>query len=235
MNQEHDPQTPPASARAEAARQKMLAAALDVFGRYGFDGASTRQLTEAAGVNLQAIPYYFGSKEGLYIATAEYLMARIDTHVGDMRARIGTRLMALDAAGETLGEMQARLFLTEILQTMVTLFVGKESESWARFLIREQMEPTEAFARVYQGIMRPMIEMGRRLIGAILREDPASEHVRLRTFNLIGSILVFRVTHAAVLAQMEWDTVGPKQVETLRGLAAELVDMLGPSTKGGAA
>ncbi|NEJ73495.1 CerR family C-terminal domain-containing protein [Rhizobium phaseoli] len=234
MNQERDTQTPLASARAEIARQKMLSAALDVFGRYGFDGASTRQLTEAAGVNLQAIPYYFGSKEGLYIATAEYLMARIDTHVGDMRARIGTHLMTLDAAGKSLSEAEARRFLTEILQTMVTLFVGKESESWARFLVREQMEPTEAFARVYQGIMRPMIEMGRRLIGVILREDPASEHVRLRTFTLIGSILVFRVTHAAVLAQMEWDAVGAEQVEILRGLAAELVDVLGPSKAGAA-
>ncbi|MBB4236005.1 CerR family C-terminal domain-containing protein [Rhizobium esperanzae] len=233
MNQEHDSEPPPTSARAEIARQKMLTAALDVFGRYGFDGASTRQLTEAAGVNLQAIPYYFGSKEGLYIATAEFLMARIDTHVGDMRTRIGAHLLTLEVAGERLAEAEARRFLTEILQTMVTLFVGKESESWARFLIREQMEPTEAFTRVYQGIMRPMIEMGRRLIGAILGEDPASEHVRLRTFNLLGSILVFRVTHAAVLAQMEWDAVGPEQVKTLRGLAAELVDLLGPP-KGGA-
>lgn len=227
MTQEHDNQ-PPASARAEIARQKMLSAALDVFGRYGFDGASTRQLADAAGVNLQAIPYYFGSKEGLYIATAEYLMMQIDTHVGDMRARIGTHLLALDAAGEPLGEAQARLFLTEILQTMVRLFVGKESESWARFLIREQMEPTEAFTRVYQGLMRPMIEMGRRLIGVILREDPASEHVRLRAFNLLGSVIIFRFAHAAVLAQMEWDAFGPEQVEILRGLAAELVDAIGP-------
>lgn len=234
MTQQHDNQTPPGSARAEAARQKMLTAALDVFGRYGFDGASTRQLTEAAGVNLQAIPYYFGSKEGLYIATAEYLMMRIDTHVSGMRARIGAHLMALDAAGKPLGEADARLLLTEVLQTMVTLFVAKESEPWARFLIREQMEPTEAFKRVYQGIMRPMIEMGRRLVGAILGEDPASEHVRLRTFNLVGSILIFRFARATVLAQMEWDTFGPKQVEMLRGLASELVDVIGPS-KGGAA
>lgn len=227
MSQEHDNQ-PPTSARAEIARQKMLSAALDVFGRYGFDGASTRQLTDAAGVNLQAIPYYFGSKEGLYIATAEYLMARIDTHVGGMRARIGTHLLALDAAGEPLSEAAARLFLTEIVQTMVTLFVAKESESWARFLIREQMEPTEAFTRVYQGLMRPMIEMGRRLIGVILREDSASEHVRLRAFNLLGSVLIFRFAHAAVLAQMEWESFGPEQVETLRGLAAELVEVIGP-------
>ncbi|MBY5411368.1 CerR family C-terminal domain-containing protein [Rhizobium leguminosarum] len=225
---------PPASARAEIARQKMLSAALDVFGRYGFDGASTRHLADAAGVNLQAIPYYFGSKEGLYLATAEYLMMRINTHVGDMRARVGAHLLALDAAGQPLDEAEARHFLIEILQTMVTLFVGGESESWARFLIREQMEPTEAFTRVYQGLMRPMIEMGRRLIGAILHEDPASEHVRLRTFTLLGSILVFRVAHAAVLAQMEWDGVGPEQVETVRGLAAELVDSIG-SPKGSAA
>ncbi|MBB4190677.1 AcrR family transcriptional regulator [Rhizobium aethiopicum] len=234
MIQERDDLNPPASARAEIARQKMLSAALDVFGRYGFDGASTRQLTEAAGVNLQAIPYYFGSKEGLYIATAEYLMMRIDAHVSGMRARIGAHLMALDAAGEPLVEADARLFLTEVLQTMVTLFVAKESEPWARFLIREQMEPTEAFKRVYRGIMRPMIEMGRRLVGAILGEDPASEHVRLRTFNLVGSILIFRFAHASVLAQMEWDAFGPEQVEILRGLAAELVDVIGPP-KGGAA
>ncbi|AGS23055.1 TetR family transcriptional regulator protein [Rhizobium etli] len=234
MIRERDNPNPPASARAEIARQKMLTAALDVFGRYGFDGASTRQLTEAAGVNLQAIPYYFGSKEGLYIATAEYLMMQIDSHVSGMRARIGAHLMALDAAGEPLGKTDARLFLTEVLQTMVTLFVAKESEPWARFLIREQMEPTEAFKRVYQGIMRPMIEMGRRLVGAILGEDPASEHVRLRTFNLVGSILIFRFAHASVLAQMEWDAFGPEQVEILRGVAAELADVIG-SPKGGAA
>ncbi|MBB2673380.1 UNVERIFIED_ORG: AcrR family transcriptional regulator [Rhizobium esperanzae] len=234
MTPNNDTQNPPTSARAEIARQKMLTAALDVFGRYGFDGASTRQLTEAAGVNLQAIPYYFGSKEGLYIATAEYLMTRIDAHVSSMRARIGAHLMALDAAGEPLGEAQARAFLTEVLQTMVTLFVAKESEPWARFLIREQMEPTEAFRRVYQGMMRPMIEMGRRLVGAILREDPASEHVRLRTFNLVGSILIFRFAHASVLAQMEWETFGPEQVEILRHLAAELAEVIG-QPKGGAA
>lgn len=215
--------------RAEITREKLLSAALDVFGRYGFDGTSTRQLSEAAGVNLQAIPYYFGGKEGLYIATAEYLVSRIERHIGGLRQRTGARLMELAAAGQALSEDEARLFLTDIATTMVGLFVSKESEPWARFIIREQMEPTEAFARVYQGLMRPTIEMARRLIGTILQEDPVSEHVRLRTLAFVGNIMVFRVAHAAVLAQMEWQSVGPQQLQTLRALAAELVGQLQPA------
>lgn len=217
------------SNRAEITREKLLSAALDVFGRYGFDGTSTRQLSEAAGVNLQAIPYYFGGKEGLYVATAEYLVSRIDRHVGSLRQQISAHLMALEAAGRTLSEEDARRLLTEMGATMVSLFVSKESEPWARFIIREQMEPTEAFARVYQGLMRPMIEMARRMIGTILQEDPASEHVRLRTLAFVGNIMVFRVAHAAVLAQMEWQSVGPEQLQTLRNLVAELVGQLRPA------
>jgi len=228
---ETDPNTP--SSRRDATREKLLAAALDVFGRYGFDGASTRRLADAAGVNLQASPYYFSGKEGLYIATAEYLTEMITDHIGGMRQKVGARIAALDASGESMTPAEARIFLTEIAQTMVALFVSKTSESWARFIIREQMEPTEAFNRVYQGIMRPMIEIARRLIGTILGEDPAREHVRLRAFSFIGSIMVFRMAHAAVLAQMEWDSAGPDEVATLRKLAAELVAVLEP-VKGGA-
>jgi AcrR family transcriptional regulator len=219
------------NARSDATREKLLAASLDVFGRYGFDGATTRKLADAAGVNLQAIPYYFGGKEGLYVATAEYLVSIIGRHVGDLRQRIALHLMALDATGTPLGKAEARQFLVEIVQTMVALFVSRESESWARFLIREQMEPTEAFQRVYQGIMRPMIETGRRLVGTILGEDPKSESVRLRTLSLIGSVLVFRTAHAAVMAQMEWDSIGDKQVEIVRAHAAGLVAAL-TSAKG---
>ncbi|TCL70164.1 CerR family C-terminal domain-containing protein [Rhizobium sp. BK251] len=214
--------------RSDVTREKLLTASLDVFGRYGFDGASTRKLADSAGVNLQAIPYYFGSKEGLYVATAEYLTSIIGEHVGELRQKIGARLVELDSRGEPLAETEARNFLTEIVQTMVVLFVSRQSESWARFLIREQMEPTEAFARVYEGVMRPMIEIGRRLIGAIIREDPGSEHVKLRTLSFVGSLLVFRMAHAAVLAQMEWEVIGQEQVEIVRSLAAELVAVLGP-------
>lgn len=213
--------------RGDATKEKLLTASIDVFGRYGFDGASTRMLADSAGVNLQAIPYYFGGKEGLYIAAAEHLAANIGAHVADLRAAIMERLAKLDADGGAMNPSEARALLTQMAQRMVALFVSRQSESWARFIIREQMEPTEAFARVYENIMGPMISMAGRLVGAILGEDPASEKVRLKTLSFVGSILVFRMAHAALLRQMQWDAIGSVELEMLQHHAAGLVDTLG--------
>ena len=50
---------------AGTTRERILAAAESLFAQRGFDGASLRQLTAAAGVNLAAVNYHFGSKEKL--------------------------------------------------------------------------------------------------------------------------------------------------------------------------
>ena len=49
-------------------RDRILDAAEAAFMRYGFEGASMRTITAAAGVNLAAANYHFGSKEGLLCA-----------------------------------------------------------------------------------------------------------------------------------------------------------------------
>ncbi|RKR81090.1 TetR family transcriptional regulator [Mucilaginibacter gracilis] len=42
-----------------------------VFSELGYDGASTRLISGEAGVNMAMLNYYFGSKEGLYLAVFE--------------------------------------------------------------------------------------------------------------------------------------------------------------------
>jgi AcrR family transcriptional regulator len=54
----HD--TPPFSTR-----QRILAAAEELFAEHGFAGTSLRQVTAAAKVNLAAVNYHFGSKDKL--------------------------------------------------------------------------------------------------------------------------------------------------------------------------
>jgi len=223
----------PRADRGDATRQKLLAASIEVFGRLGFDGASTRAVADEAGVNLQAIPYYFGSKDGLYVATAEHIATQIKSHVAELYVRAQARLAEAEARGAALEPKVARDLLTEIIQLKATLFVSDDSQGWARFLQREQLEPTEAFARVYRGVMKPSFELIAKLVGILLDENPASEHVRLRAMALLGSVMVFRSANAAATTHLGWTTIGQREVDAVRALAAELVASIGRHGKPG--
>lgn len=49
-------------------KDHILYVAERIFSEAGFDGASTRMISGEAGVNMAMLNYYFGSKEGLYMA-----------------------------------------------------------------------------------------------------------------------------------------------------------------------
>jgi TetR/AcrR family transcriptional regulator len=49
-------------------KEHILDVAEKVFSELGFDGASTRTISGEAGVNMAMLNYYFGSKEGLFLA-----------------------------------------------------------------------------------------------------------------------------------------------------------------------
>jgi len=56
-------------------KERLLDAALKLFGERGFDGASVRDITAEAGVSLGLVRRHFGSKEGLRRALDDRLVA----------------------------------------------------------------------------------------------------------------------------------------------------------------
>jgi AcrR family transcriptional regulator len=60
--------TPEPGAQPEDARERLLNAGLRLFAHQGYSKTSTRELAEAASVNVASISYYFGDKAGLYRA-----------------------------------------------------------------------------------------------------------------------------------------------------------------------
>lgn len=70
----------------EPVRDRLLQAALDVFNRKGYAAASVREIVDAAGVTKPSLYYYFGSKEGLYLAI---LQNALDTFRSDLDAARG--------------------------------------------------------------------------------------------------------------------------------------------------
>lgn len=59
--------------RGEETRARILNVAIQLFGNYGFDSVATREVAAAATVPPASLRYYFGNKEGLYIACLEHV------------------------------------------------------------------------------------------------------------------------------------------------------------------
>ena len=78
----------PVHADAEATRRRLVDAAIWLFARDGFAGASTRDLAGRAGVNVATLSYYFKSKRGLYEAAVDEVYKRIGRRAATVLAGV---------------------------------------------------------------------------------------------------------------------------------------------------
>jgi AcrR family transcriptional regulator len=216
--------------RGEQTRLRLLEAAIDVFGRHGYE-ASTRELASAAGVNVAMIPYHFGSKHGLYLAAADHIAAGVLSHVGGAFGAARQRLA--DGVG-AVGADEARQLLVTILTAYAHMLLEPGSAAWARFIIREQMEPSQAFERLYSGFMEAALATITQLVGRATGRQAASRATRLRAMSLMGQVLMFRAAHTTAMRQLGWTEIGERELAVVRAAIRESVGAL-ESAPGGTA
>ena len=63
---------------AQATRESLLRAAIKIFAKHGLHGGSIEQISKAARTYERMIYYYFGNKEGLYLAVLEETYRRFN-------------------------------------------------------------------------------------------------------------------------------------------------------------
>ncbi len=68
-------------------RSKLLKAAVTVFGKVGYAGASVRQIADLADVNHGSIRYHYASKRDLWCACISYLFGLLETAVHQDEAK----------------------------------------------------------------------------------------------------------------------------------------------------
>ncbi|MEL7976468.1 TetR/AcrR family transcriptional regulator [Isoptericola sp. F-RaC21] len=73
--------------RAEGTRRRLLDATVAALRAHGTAGLTSREITRAAGVNLQAITYHFGSKDEL---VAQALTGLVTERIAPVRAALDT-------------------------------------------------------------------------------------------------------------------------------------------------
>ena len=177
---------------------RLIDIAIDQFGRLGFDGTSTRDIARASGTAMSSITYHFGGKEGLYLACADHIAQGI-------RERHATSIDLMLDAG-TLDRPTAVQRCLAIVDSFAQIMLHSGSERWARFIVREQQAPTEAFERLYQGVVKP--------------ELPPLE-LRALAMLIFGQTLVLRAARASVCKALGTPELGDTEAQLLRNRIRE--------------
>lgn len=89
---------PTTTTKGEQAKSQLIAAALAQFGEYGLH-ATTRDIAALAGQNIAAITYYFGSKEDLYLACAQWIADFLGEKFAPMLKKRNVCLASLPLTG----------------------------------------------------------------------------------------------------------------------------------------
>jgi TetR/AcrR family transcriptional regulator, regulator of cefoperazone and chloramphenicol sensitivity len=185
--------------------RRLLAAASEEFARHGFASARIRPIVDAARVNLAAVNYYFGGKEGLYRATLQYLAAQMPA-----------------PPQKTPGTKTAEERLQQRIFAILERFVGTAHPSpLGRILAYEAMAPTGNLESLLEDTMRP--ELAR--IHAILREivGGSADEAQLThaALGILGQCVLYLYARPAI------ERISPalgRGDETCRVLATQITE-----------
>jgi len=217
------PESQTKSTISDTPRDRLIHAGIQVFARYGFEGATTRQLAGAAGVNQAAIPYYFGGKEKLYHVVVEHIVHEVAPPRLAVVEKIRETLALSDAPRPVLAGL-----LEALLGSLVDLIGTPEAIDYGRIIVREQMAPTAAFDIVYDGVIRHVHATASALVGRLIDAPADAPGTILRAHALLGQVFMFLAAREAILRRLEAPALSPEALDEIRRLIAESIDRLGP-------
>ncbi len=134
------------------ARERLFRAAIELFNRKGYPATTVREIVEAAGVTKPVLYYYFGSKEGIYLALLEEARKAFQAQVDEVREGRGR-------VRERIFRLARKLFLLfqenmEVVRLVHAIYYGPP-----------QGAPPfdfDAFYHTFQGVLEQLIEEGIR-------------------------------------------------------------------------
>lgn len=143
----------------ETARDRLVAAAVELFARKGYAATTVREIVEAAGVTKPVLYYYFGSKDGIFVE----IMSRA---LGMFEATIGAALDEGGSATERILRLMDKLFALvldnlSVVRLAHALYFGPPQDA--------PLFDIEAFHERLQAVVIGLVNEG--MAAGELRED----------------------------------------------------------------
>ncbi|MFH5926310.1 TetR/AcrR family transcriptional regulator [Roseomonas xinghualingensis] len=208
---------------------RILDTAERLFADHGYNGVSLRQLTQEAEVNLAAVNYYFGSKEGL-------LRAVYSRRAGPLNSERHHLLDGCEIAMQR-GEVNVEAILEAYIGPMVRLSRASEGgRLFTKLVSIDSVDPTTAVRSIGKALYD---DVGRRWASLLARACPwlSPEDLFWRMTAAFGAMFYASANNGRVervVPTHPSSTAAPDALEHLIPfLAAGFLAPPAPSTKKG--
>jgi len=161
----------------ENTKQKLTKAAIQVFAEKGFRDATVRQICKQAGTaNINAVNYYFGSKEQLYKQILEFIFAEYEQQVpADFPDRSS--------------EEQLHIYITTFCKILYG--EGDRDADTTAILVEEFTRPSPFLEEMVDTFNRPRVERLLKIIKSLLGSGASDDMARDCLVSVSGQLLYF--------------------------------------------
>jgi TetR/AcrR family transcriptional regulator, regulator of cefoperazone and chloramphenicol sensitivity len=165
----------PASDIGKATRDRLLAAAGEIFAEHGFQNATVRDICSRAGANIAAVNYHFGDKQGLYGAVFHYACT-----------------LAADRGDASLRALPPRERLRVFIGAFLAHMLDEGRPAWhGKLMAREMIEPTGVLDELVGQSIRPHFQELQDIVRALLGPQVDDATVRRCSTSIVGQCVLF--------------------------------------------
>ncbi|HEX4415143.1 MAG TPA: CerR family C-terminal domain-containing protein [Lacipirellulaceae bacterium] len=185
----------------DTTKDRITAAAGEIFAERGFDGTTVRDICQRAGANVAAVNYYFGDKQRLYVE------AVCQAHRWRMEQ------FPLPAWGE---ETTSEKKLNDFIATFVRRVRSGPGATWhSKLMMREMANPTAACAELVQSSIRPQFEILLQILRELSSSDVRLENLRLTAFSIVGQCLFYHFADPVIRNLLSTDEYASLDIDQL--------------------
>ena len=151
---------------AKDTKERILAAALEMFSQYGYAGTNIRELTASLGLVKSSMYRHFESKEAIWNTLLDEMIAYYDARFGSAERLLPVPVSLEDLVEMTMGMVDFTVHDEKIVKTRKVLSIEQFRDDRARALATKHFLTglTEMFTRLFEAMMDR---------GLLRRDDPA--------------------------------------------------------------
>lgn len=164
------------------AKERLIEAAGVVFGELGYHGATVREITRQAGVNLAAINYYFRDKEELYWSVLQHAVQCALKNDEDL-------------SEDALPEDRLEGFISCLLRNMLD---PKRPDWHGKLIAREMGAPTRMLDILVESNIRPRNEKLRQILRELAGIPMSPDQESLICASIMAQCLYYRQNRPVV-------------------------------------